>query len=164
MISQNTRLLIHDHHHNKNAAKQILLKVEDEIYRNTYTYESLSVEPIKRGLKTSYRIACIPFIGYNFNKGDIVAAKGDVISRKIIDDGQYGYRIAYPKFPDNDTAHTAIATILKHINSAGFETEEFNDKISAVNAVNSHSAVELENLLGRLIQKGDIIAFDTIRQ
>jgi hypothetical protein len=163
MTLQNARLLAHQHNYTVNNKVQVLFKIEDDIYSNKYDYEALDAEPVKQGLKTNYRITCIPFVTYGLNKGDIVAVKGNIITQKITDDGQYGYRIAYPSFSDNEKAHVAISATLERVKQAGFEVEEFNDKIAGVNAINADRAVELEVLLNALIRGGAIVAFDTIR-
>jgi hypothetical protein len=137
--------------------------VTDDIYKDRYDYEALDIEAVSRGIRKTFRIMCIPFITYGINKGDIVTLKGGVISRVITDDGQYGYRIAYPDFASDEMAHKSIDKILTHLRDESFEVEEFNHKISAVNAINSTDAVKLEKILNELIAQKRILGFDMIR-
>jgi hypothetical protein len=147
----------------KDRADTLLVRIEDDVYSRQFAFEELPVEPVKWGFKRAFRVSGIPFLVYGINKGDIVAATGGTIKSVLRDDGQYGYRIAYPTFNSDKDAHVHIALVLRELNDSGFETEEFNHKISAANAVNADEAIRLETILSRLINDKQIIAFDTIR-
>jgi len=157
-----------EHPYNPTKSKdtiQIFVPVNDEIYKERFDYELLDAEPIRLGLRKGFRITCIPFITYGINKGDVVLAdsKGHIKSL-LRDDGQYGYRISYPDFSDEEKAHVHVDRVLGQVREAGFEVEAFNHKLSAVNAVNRQEAIKAEILLADLVSQGQIVDFDSVRK
>jgi hypothetical protein len=161
----NPRIVFHPHNPNKTSKTvSVLVPVDDDIYSKEFDQESLDAEPVRTGLVKVYEITSIPFVIYGINKGDLVSInRRGVVTKKVRDSGQYGYRIAYPNFSSEEEAHAHINPVLEELQKAGFETEEFNHKISAINTRGQEDAGRIELILNRLISEKKIEGFDTIR-
>lgn len=145
-------------------AVKVYIPVDDDVYKERFDFEEVYARRTSDVLQKRYQILSIPFIIYGVNKGDIVEINSSrIVSKTLTDDGQYGYRVAFLVPNDNDRAHEQVSTALAILNDEKFETETFNHKISAVNAMNADEAVRLESLLHEMIKNGQIIGFDTIR-